>query len=216
MSTSLASRLAAKQASQNAQALQNSQDQRINLPSYLKDAVQDPSPVEKIEVDALALSKIAKHSSENKNATGICLGLDILSVLQVTNVFQSYTPLINTGNPDEDERKSKILRNQYNSKMCRNLSDVDLDDQPVGIYIAIEFGATINEILLSYAPLLSALGKNKGFVLLYDTSSASKGNLNLRAYKIQENFIQALRTNQFSEKGWVFFSSITILLTHIS
>lgn len=198
---SLASRLAAKEASQNALAMQHDQDQRITLPSHLATAVQDSPSITKLSIDSLAVSKIAKHANEQgSKATGICLGLDLLGTLEITNTFQSYSPAINTGNADEDDRKAKILRNQYNSKMCRNLHDVDLDDQPVAVYLVVEYGATINELLVSYAPLLSGLGRNKGFVLVYDQSSAIKGNLNLRAYKLQDNFVNALRHNQFSDR----------------
>ena len=199
MAQSMASALAARQASANAQAAINENEHKITLPSELLKAVENPEPITNIQLDALAASKIIKHSSENSNASGILLGVDILGTLEVSNVYAAFNPIFNTGSNDEDERRAKILKNQYNSRMCRNLSDVDMDDQPVGVYISTNYGGIINEIILDFASILTS--RNRSFVIINDASSSNHGNFNLKAFRLTDTFINALRNHQFTSQG---------------
>lgn len=129
--------------------------------------------IKRIEIDALVVLQIMKHSRQYTPhpVSGLLLGLDVDDRLQVTHCF-GYVQ------KDPEDRGDDRVQDdgaQYQMEMLRRLREVNVDSNMVGWYQTTHLGQLFNgkvietqylyqveipqSILLVYEPLQSAIGK---------------------------------------------------------
>ncbi|KAI8364778.1 uncharacterized protein BYT42DRAFT_541425 [Radiomyces spectabilis] len=157
-------------------------------------AVHLPSsePLKAVQLDGLVVLKIIKHCRESypSDVTGQLLGLDEQGVLEVTNCFPF---------PSEDDDDANA---QYQLDMMRCLRAVNVDNNTVGWYRSTHLGNFVDLSLIdtqyNYQRTLSA----QSVVIIHDVSkSAAQGNLNLRAFRLQEAFMKVYETKKFTTES---------------
>ncbi|KAI7867521.1 JAB1/Mov34/MPN/PAD-1 ubiquitin protease-domain-containing protein [Spinellus fusiger] len=146
-------------------------------------------PLKSVQLDGLVVLKIIKHCRESypNDVTGQLLGLDDKGALEVTNCF----PFPSDG--DEDASA------QYQLDMMRCLRAVNVDNNTVGWYRSAHLGSFVDQSLIdtqfSYQKSLSA----QSVVIIHDVSkSTAQGNLSLRAFRLQDVFMEAYEAKQFT------------------
>ncbi|KAI7905381.1 eukaryotic translation initiation factor 3 subunit H [Cokeromyces recurvatus] len=152
----------------------------------------ETEPLRTVQLDGLVVLKIIKHCRESYpiDVTGQLLGLDDKGVLEVTNCFPFPA--------DGDEDASA----QYQLDMMRCLRAVNVDNNTVGWYRSAHLGNFVDLSLIetqySYQNSLSA----QSVVLIHDVSkSAAQGNLSLRAFRLQDNFMKAYESKKFTTES---------------
>eukprot|EP00941_MAST-03F_sp_MAST-3F-sp1_P006273 g6273.t1 len=149
-------------------------------------------PLTAIHLDGMVVLKIIKHCHEQmpQNVTGSLLGLDVSSVLEVTNSF----PYPSSSDVNADE---------YQIEMMKMLREVNADNNCVGWYQSSTMGsfctADLVETQFSYQKNLG----DKMVVLVYDPLQSSQGSLSIRAFRLTKAFMDA-----YSVKGAKFTASM--------
>ncbi|KAG6408366.1 hypothetical protein SASPL_131371 [Salvia splendens] len=138
----------------------------------------------------MVILKIIKHCKELSPAlvTGQLLGLDVGSVLEVTNCFPF--PI-----REEDEEVEAEGAN-YQLEMMRCLREVNVDNNTVGWYQSTLFGSfqtgELIETFMNYQENI-----RRCVCIIYDPSRANQGVLALKALKLSDTFMELYRTNNF-------------------
>eukprot|EP00897_Mesotaenium_endlicherianum_P010482 jgi/Mesen1/9462/ME000627S08836 len=145
-----------------------------------------------VQIDGLAVLKIVKHCKECSPAlvTGLLLGLDIGSTLEVTNCF----PFPSQGGEEEEEGADGAL---YQLEMMRCLREVNVDNNTVGWYQSTYLGSyqTVDLIdtFLNYQENIK-----RCVCIVYDPQRSGQGSLALKALKLKDEFMELHRANQFT------------------
>ncbi|KAL5703115.1 zeta-carotene isomerase [Ranunculus cassubicifolius] len=172
-------------------------------------------PLRVVEMEGLAILKIIKHCKEFSPAlvTGQLLGLDVGSVLEVTNCFPFPTR-------DDDEELEADGAN-YQLEMMRCLREVNVDNNTVGWYQSTLLGSfqtvELIETFMNYQENIK-----RCVCIIYDPSRSNQGVLALKALKLSDAFMDLYRNNNFTgeklrEKNltWVdIFEEIPIKVTN--
>ncbi|GAB2267051.1 Eukaryotic translation initiation factor 3 subunit H [Dionaea muscipula] len=172
-------------------------------------------PLRVVQMEGLAMFKIIKHCKDFSPAlvTGQLLGLDVGSVLEVTNCFPF--PL-----REEDEELEAEGAN-YQLEMMRCLREVNVDNNTVGWYQSTLLGsyqtAELIETFMNYQENIK-----RCVCIIYDPSKSNQGVLALKALKLSDSFMELYRNNNFTgeklrEKNlsWVdIFEEIPIKVTN--
>lgn len=149
-------------------------------------------PLRSCQIDGLVLMKMAKHCKECMPGlvTGLLLGLDIGSTLEVTNCF----PFPSRGeNEEEDEEADSAL---YQIEMMRCLRDQNVDNNTVGWYQSTYMGgyATLDliETFLNYQENIK-----RCVCLIFDPQRSNQGVPAVKALKLKDKFMELYRSNNF-------------------
>ncbi|KAI3798527.1 hypothetical protein L1987_33804 [Smallanthus sonchifolius] len=139
----------------------------------------------------MVILKIIKHCTEFSPAlvTGQLLGLDVGSVLEVTNCFPF--PI-----REEDEEIEADGAN-YQLEMMRCLREVNVDNNTVGWYQSTLLGSyqtvELIEIFMNYQENI-----RRCVCIIYDPSKSNQGVLALKALKLSDSFMELYRNNEFN------------------
>ncbi|KAI9480396.1 MAG: hypothetical protein EXX96DRAFT_479925 [Benjaminiella poitrasii] len=172
----------------------------------------ETEPLRTVQLDGLVVLKIIKHCRESypNDVTGQLLGLDDKGVLEVTNCF----PFPTDGDEDASGKSYTFqqtitnkegggkMNTQYQLDMMRCLRAVNADNNTVGWYRSAHLGNFVDLSLIetqySYQNSLSA----QSVVLIHDVSkSAAQGNLSLRAFRLQDDFMKAYEAKKFTTES---------------
>ncbi|KAJ6390158.1 hypothetical protein OIU77_024387 [Salix suchowensis] len=149
------------------------------------------SPLRVVQIEGLVVLKIIKHCKEFSPSlvTGQLLGLDVGSVLELTNCFPF--PI-----GEEDEEIESDGAN-YQLEMMRCLREVNVDNNTVGWYQSMLFGCfqtvELIETFMNYQENI-----RRCVCIIYDPSRANQGALALKALKLSDSFMDLYRNNNFT------------------
>ncbi|KAG6787297.1 hypothetical protein POTOM_008936 [Populus tomentosa] len=148
-------------------------------------------PLRVVQIEGLVVLKIIKHCKEFSPSlvTGQLLGLDVGSVLEITNCFPF--PI-----REEDEEIEADGAN-YQLEMMRCLREVNVDNNTVGWYQSMLFGCfqtvELIETFMNYQENIK-----RCVCIIYDPSRANQGALALKALKLSDSFMDLYRNNNFT------------------
>lgn len=148
-------------------------------------------PLRVVQMEGLAVLKIIKHCTEfyPTLVTGQLLGLDVGSVLEVTNCFPF--PVLDEAEEIETEGAN------YQLEMMRCLREVNVDNNTVGWYQSTLSGAYQNTDLI--ATFMNYQENIRRCVcIIYDPSKGNQGVLALKAFKLSDSFMELYRSNSFT------------------
>ncbi|KYK56928.1 eukaryotic translation initiation factor 3 subunit 3 [Drechmeria coniospora] len=172
-----------------------------NMADSLKDA-----PFQAVQVEALVIMKIAKHCSSAfpTTATGSIVGMDVKTVLEITNSFPF--PTVETTSTDGHQADASTIaaaaprqkaNTAYQTDMIRHLKEVNVDANNVGWYTSATMGNFVN---MSFIENQYHYQKenDKTVGLVYDASKSSQGNLTFRAFRLTPSFMAAYKEGKFT------------------
>ncbi|KAL6652935.1 hypothetical protein ACP70R_011860 [Stipagrostis hirtigluma subsp. patula] len=180
-----------------------------------------PTPLRVVQMEGLAVLKIIKHCEEFAPSlvTGQLLGLDVGSVLEVTNCFPF--PM------REDDEEADTDGANYQLEMMRCLREVNVDNNTIG-WVSVLFAwifsncgtdRNIHELsgggmegiqayiltyfkkyqeIYAFSLLVSTLLEEnirRCVCIVYDPSRSSQGVLALKALKLTDSFMDLYRNN---------------------
>ncbi|KAL6571312.1 Eukaryotic translation initiation factor 3 subunit H [Orobanche hederae] len=189
-----------------------------NIPaarSFLQVAVTEEAtpPLRVVQIEGLVILKIIKHCKEFSPAlvTGQLLGLDVGSVLEVTNCFSF--PI-----REEDEEIEAEGAN-YQLEMMRCLREVNVDNNTVGwvqmmmclskIFVGSHKLYHV-KVSINFVWIVPDCGIDRDFYelpgenirrcvcIIYDPSRSNQGVLSLKALKLSDSFMELYRSNNFT------------------
>jgi len=147
-----------------------------------------------VEIDDLVIMKIIKHGSENilDLPTGLLLGLDIGSTLQVTNCF----PFLS----HKDEEINEESATYYQIEMMRCLREINVDNNSVGWYTCTNISSLYNkdtiETQYNYQESLK-----KAVIIVYDPLKTSQGIFSLKAFQLTPSFMELYKMKNFTKEN---------------
>ncbi|GLJ52188.1 hypothetical protein SUGI_1110170 [Cryptomeria japonica] len=151
------------------------------------------APLRVVQIDGLVVLKIIKHCKECMPAlvTGQLLGLDIGSVLEVTNCF----PFPSRGTEEEDEADADGAN--YQLEMMRCLREVNIDNNTVGWYQSTYMGSfqtvELIDTFMNYQENI-----RRCVCIIYDPVRSGQGVLAMKALKLQESFMDLYKNQEFT------------------
>uniref|UniRef100_A0A0D6R8E6 Eukaryotic translation initiation factor 3 subunit H n=1 Tax=Araucaria cunninghamii TaxID=56994 RepID=A0A0D6R8E6_ARACU len=151
------------------------------------------APLRIVQIDGLVVLKIIKHCKECMPAlvTGQLLGLDIGSVLEVTNCF----PFPSRGAEEEDEADADGAN--YQLDMMRCLREVNIDNNTVGWYQSTYMGSfqtvELIDTFMNYQENI-----RRCVCIIYDPVRSGQGVLALKALKLQDSFMDLYKNQEFT------------------
>lgn len=158
--------------------------------------VEGKVPVTSVQLDGFALLKIIKHARESfpASASGQLLGLDMSEELEVTNCFPF---------PSFQEGSKAGSASQYRSEMVRHYKEVSIDSNTVGWYVSSQLDEFLTQNFIdTQASYQKSLG-HKCVALVYDSARTSMGNLNIRAFRLSDNFMEVYNKGKFVSSALV-------------
>ncbi|OKL59265.1 hypothetical protein UA08_05472 [Talaromyces atroroseus] len=171
--------------------------------------MEKEAPLTAIQVEALVVMKIIKHSSQSfpTVATGSLVGLDVADTLQVTNTFPF--PVVemppeshfDTSTPNAAAAAPRAKANTvYQAEMIRMLREVNVDAQNVGWYTSANMGNFINLTVIENQFFYQKELNERTIALVHDVSRSSQGSLSLRAFRLSSQFMNAFKENKFTSE----------------
>ncbi|CAI5465366.1 unnamed protein product [Closterium sp. Yama58-4] len=175
-------------------------------------------PLRSVQIDGLVAMKIDKHCSDwaPQLVTGLLLGLDIGSTLEVTNCF----PFPSRGGEEEEEEEADGA--MYQLEMMRCLREVNVDNNTVGWYQSTTLGsfqtADMIETFASYRENIK-----RCVCLVYDPDrAAARGTVALKALTLKAPFLEMFKAGALtgdklreSETSWAgIFEEIPVKMAN--
>ncbi|KAK8818178.1 translation initiation factor eIF-3 [Blastocystis sp. ATCC 50177/Nand II] len=144
-----------------------------------------------INLEVLALIQIVKHAQESAPASvsGQLLGLVDGSHVEVT---YSY------GMPVSEGDLQQVNASDFQDKMIKSLSQINVDNAVVGWYTSTFMNSfyTPQLVLTQYEYQLNL--SNKTVALVIDAFDLSKGKLNLKAYRLTQQFMTLFKEGKIN------------------
>ncbi|ORY62381.1 uncharacterized protein BCR38DRAFT_345685 [Pseudomassariella vexata] len=175
----------------------------------MADALKD-APIKTVQVEALVVMKIVKHCANTfpTAATGSIVGMDLNSVLEITNTFPFPTTDIANVDGGHSNDASALAsaapraKNNiaYQAEMIRHLKEVNVDANNVGWYTSATMGNFVNLSFIENQYLYQK-DNDKTVALVHDVSRSSQGALNLRAFKLTQTFMAAFKEGKFTTES---------------
>ncbi|KAL9297411.1 hypothetical protein ACSQ67_023307 [Phaseolus vulgaris] len=153
--------------------------------------------------------KIIKHCKDHSPSlvTGQLLGLDVGSVLEVTNCFPFQYDIallflfrffiFYTFNTREEDEEIEADGANYQLEMMRCLREVNVDNNTVGWYQSTLLGSfqtvELIETFMNYQENI-----RRCVCIIYDPSRSDQGVLALKALKLSDSFMELYRSNNFT------------------
>lgn len=185
------------------------------LPPPATAANAGSSPIREVQVSALVVMRIIKHSTTAfpTPATGCLVGLDVGSQLQVTNSFPfpaaadipaaSTNPSDPYHNADQAALALAAPRAKsnaaYQNEMLKLMREVNVDAQNVGWYVSCSLGNFVSQAFVENQAFYQRSAQDERTVaLVFDASRSSQAGLSLNAYRLTPNFLAAYREGKFT------------------
>ncbi|KAF1817497.1 putative eukaryotic translation initiation factor 3 subunit EifCh [Eremomyces bilateralis CBS 781.70] len=164
------------------------------------------SPLRAVQVEALAVMKIIKHSSQQHPtiATGALVGLDVNGVLQITNCFTF--PTVNAPADGQQDSASSLAtaaprakaNTGYQNEMIRLFKEVNVDANNAGWYMSTTMGNFISQNTIENQFFYQKEINEKTVALVHDVGRSSQGALSLKAFRLSSTFMTAYREGKFT------------------
>ncbi|KAJ9668583.1 hypothetical protein H2201_001225 [Coniosporium apollinis] len=172
----------------------------------MADALRD-SPLRAVQVEALVVMKVIKHSSQSfpTAATGSLVGMDVNGTLQITNCFPF--PAVDPSTQDGHQESLHTLaaaapraksNAAYQNEMIKFLREVNVDAQNVGWYTSTSMGNFINTNTIENQFFYQKEPNERTVALVHDVSRSSAGSLNLKAFRLSPAFMAAFKEGKFT------------------
>ncbi|KAI0126229.1 hypothetical protein BJ170DRAFT_464389 [Xylariales sp. AK1849] len=191
----------------------------------MADVPKETTSFSTVQVEALVVMKIVKHCATTfpTAATGSIVGMDQNGVLSITNTFPfptSDVAHVDSGHQNDasalaaaaPRAKSNIA---YQAEMIRHLKEVNVDANNVGWYTSATMGNFVNSNFIENQ-FHYQKENDKTVALVHDVSRSSQGALNLRAFKLAQNFMTAFKEGKFTteslQKSKLSFKNILVEL----
>ncbi|KAK4540577.1 hypothetical protein LTR36_009107 [Oleoguttula mirabilis] len=176
------------------------------------------SPIREIQVEALVVMRIIKHSTTSfpTPATGCLVGMDIGSQLQITNSFpfpasNPENQQTNSNPADPYHQSDQVALSlaaprakssaTYAGEMIKYLREVNVDAQGVGWYMSCSMGNFVSQAFVENQAFYQRGQEEKTVALVFDVSRSSQGSLNLKAYRLSPSFMAAFKDSKFSTES---------------
>ncbi|GLD94607.1 hypothetical protein PINS_up003218 [Pythium insidiosum] len=157
------------------------------------DLFEGVEPVERVELEGVALLQIIKHCHESLPGcvAGSLLGMENGSTLEVTSSFPS---------PAHGEKKKDS--DEYQIEMMKNLREVGMDNNKVGWYQSVLSGTFCTASVIEYQfQYQQSLGPN-AVCLIYDAAETAKGQLSIKAFRLKKSFVDAYKAGVFTKESF--------------
>lgn len=145
-------------------------------------------PLRSVQIDGLVAMKVDKHCSDwsPQLVTGLLLGLDIGSTLEVTNCF----PFPSRGVDGDDEESDGAL---YQLEMMRCLREVNVDNNTVGWYQSTSLGSfQTADMIDTFANYRESI--KRCVCLVFDAERASsRGAMAIKAVTLKGPFLELFK-----------------------
>jgi translation initiation factor 3 subunit H len=167
-----------------------------------KTQMEDSGELNEVQLDGVVVLKIIKHCKDNLNevVTGIIMGLDFDSTLEVTNCF----PLPKLAD-EEDEAAESNEGEEYQWEMMKCLREVNVDNNAVGWYTSTHMSDFLNagtiDTQFNYQDKIK-----KSVALVYDPLKTSQGSLSLRAFRLTVHFMNLYKEGTFTKDRYAWHS----------
>lgn len=172
----------------------------------MADAVKE-QPLKAVQVEALVVMKIIKHSSQTfpSVATGFVVGMEVGGTLEVTNSFPYPTVDIPATDGHQDSASNVAATAPrakanvaYQNEMIKYLREVNVDANNVGWYTSTSMGNFINANLIENQFFNQKEVNERTVALVHDVSRSAQGNLSLRAFRLSPSFMAAHKEGKFT------------------
>ncbi|KAF2094467.1 eukaryotic translation initiation factor 3 subunit H [Rhizodiscina lignyota] len=167
------------------------------------------SPLKGVQVEALVVMKITKHSSQTfpTIATGALVGMDVNGILEVTNCFPFPTVDVPSqdGHQDTSNLAAAAPRAKanvaYQAEMIKHMRDVNVDANNVGWYMSTNMGNFVNLNTIENQFFYQRDINERTVALVYDVNRSSQGSLSLHAFRLSPQFMSSYRENKFTTES---------------
>ncbi|OCL01323.1 hypothetical protein AOQ84DRAFT_393742 [Glonium stellatum] len=172
--------------------------------------ISKDSPLRAVQVEALVVMKIIKHSSQTfpTTATGSLVGMDVNGTLQITNSFPFPTVDIPATDGHQDSASNLAAaaprakaNAAYQNEMIKFLREVNVDANNVGWYTSTSMGNFVNVNTIENQYHYQKEMNERTVALVHDVSRSSQGSLSLRAYRLSPSFMAAFKENKFTTES---------------
>ncbi|KAI9749704.1 MAG: Eukaryotic translation initiation factor 3 subunit H [Lichina confinis] len=156
--------------------------------------------------------KIIKHCSQAfpTTATGFILGLDVGSVLQITNAFPFPNIDLPTHDSHHDANAASNLaaaaprakaNTVYQNDMIKNLREVNVDSNNVGWYTSAAMGNFVTANMVENQFFYQKELNERTVALVQDISRSLQGSLSLRAFRLSPSFMVQFKEGKFTTES---------------
>jgi len=153
--------------------------------------------------------KIIKHCSQTfpTTATGFLVGMDVSSLLQVTNSFPFPTVDLPPTDGHHDNNAASNLaaaapraktNATYQTEMIKKLREVNVDANNVGWYTSANLGNFVNLNMIENQFYYQKELNERTVAIVHDVSRSSQGSLSLRAFRLSPSFMAAYKEGKFT------------------
>lgn len=179
----------------------------------------DPtSPLREVQIEALVVMRIIKHATGSLTtpATGFLVGMDVGSVLQVTNCFQFPASVSDAPVPQDQYHNQQSdpaslaaaaprakSNTAYQNEMIEAFREVNLDAQAVGWYMSMSMGSFVNQNFVENQAHYQKAADEKTAALVFDVARSSAGSLSLKAYRLSAAFLASHKEGKFTTERYV-------------
>jgi translation initiation factor 3 subunit H len=166
------------------------------------------SPITSVQVEALVVMKIIKHSAQTfpTIATGSLCGMEVSNgVLQITNSFSFPTVDVPATDGHQDNSsnlaaaapraKANVV---YQNEMIKFLREVNVDANNVGWYMSTSMGNFVNANTIENQYFYQKEMNERTVALVNDVSRSAQGSLSLRAFRLSPQFMDAYKEGKFT------------------
>jgi len=152
-------------------------------------------PPSEVHIVMMVALKIVRHCKTNTlpPVTGQLLGLEIGSVLHVTNSFP-LPPKVEGDDGADDGWSDK-----YTAEMLALLGEVNVDTNAIGWYQSTFLGIHLNKFLID-TQFGYQYDTPESVFITYDPLSAGHGSLGLKAYRLGDKFMKLRKDNTFTKE----------------
>lgn len=167
--------------------------------------------IKEVQVSALAVMKIIKHSSQTFPvvATGSLVGLDVNGTLEVTNCFPFPIVEVPASENSQHDPPGSLAaamprakqNTTYQSEMIKMLREVNVDANNVGWYTSTNMGNFINSQTIENQFFYQKELNERAVSLVHDVSRSAQGSLTLHAFRLSPAFMTAYREGKFTIEG---------------
>ncbi|KAK2796301.1 hypothetical protein FQN50_009627 [Emmonsiellopsis sp. PD_5] len=178
-------------------------------------------PLKAVQVEALVVMKIIKHSSQSfpTTATGSLVGMDVRGTLQVTNSFPFPVVDIPADSHFDNAPQNAAAvaprakaNTVYQAEMIKMLREVNIDANNVGWYTSANMGNFVNMNVIENQYYYQKELNERTVALVHDISRSSQGALALRAFRLSPQFMTAFKENKFTGEQYANALSFQTLL----
>jgi len=150
-------------------------------------AAAAPSTITTVQLDGLALLKLLTHATESMPdiVTGQLVGLDVGNVVEITSSF----PFPQQSGTGASTTAGSMSHDEYQLEMLKSLRTVNVDHNTMGWYCSTYFAGFYSTHTIEHQ-LSYQIHIPNSILLVYDPFTSTKGKLQLKAYRLSDEFIR--------------------------